>query len=833
MSSKQSLENKKGNFGTWPVFMTTISTILGAVLFLRFGYAVGHTGLLGTLGIIAIGHLVTLPTAMAVAEIATNQRVEGGGVYYIISRSFGINIGAAIGITLYLSQAISVAFYIIACAEAFTPVFEYIHVNFDILLTDKRIVSIPLTVLVCVLMLTKGADIGVKALYGVVAILFAALVMFFAGSTDYSSQGVVNLTATVPDKDSFFYVFAIIFPAFTGMAAGVGLSGDLKEPKVSIPRGTLYATVAGMLIYVAAAYKLSVSASPEDLANDQLIMSKIALWGPIILLGLISATISSALGSIIVAPRTLQALASDKVFGVPYINQLLSKEAGKNNEPINGIIVTSILAFIFVAIGNVDFVAEIISMFFMVTYGAICAISFLHHFAADPSYRPAFKSKWYFSLIGAVMCFYLMFSMNALYAIVSIAIMVVIYSIITRVNEDNRGMAKIFQGAIFQLSRKIQIFLQNTEKDDADWRPSVICISKNAFKRTSDFDLIRWMCHRYGFGTYIHFINGYLSRESHHQAKIDLQNLIKLAGQVNSNVYLDTMISPSYTTAIAQSLQLPSISGKEGNMFLFEYSRISKESTKDIIENIPLVRSAEFDICVLSTAERGFGYKHEIHIWITQSDYDNANLMILIGYIIMGHPDWQKAHIKIFAIFPEENAQEQREKLLDLTKEGRLPISTNNIEVIVRKDGQGTNKDIINDRSKSADLTIIGFRNEAVKHSDQDVFQGLDDIGNANKSYQYRDCAFSDHYYSVSDCIRQRLEPHCYLWILLSRLMIIGRSCCIGICNGSRNGSNANGSHDDVAIQDQLTTLMTSMQQLHQCNQTYCVIRAQPQPVSS
>ncbi len=730
MADKISLDQKKGNFGTLPVFMTTLSTILGAVLFLRFGYAVGHAGLLGTLGIIAIGHLVTLPTAMAIAEIATNQKVEGGGVYYIISRSFGINIGAAIGVTLYLSQAISVAFYIIACAEAFTPVFEFVNQHYGLALQDKRIVSIPLTLLVCLLMLTKGADIGVKALYGVVAILFAALALFFAGTTSYASQGFVNFTATVPDHDSFFYVFAIIFPAFTGMAAGVGLSGDLKDPKVSIPRGTIWATIAGMLIYIAAAYKLSMSASPEELANDQLIMAKIAAWGPIIILGLISATLSSALGSIMVAPRTLQALAGDRVFGVPFVNRWLSKEAGKNNEPVNGILVTSLLAFVFVALGNVDFVAEIISMFFMVTYGAICLISFLHHFAADPSYRPAFRSKWYFSLIGALMCFYLMFSMNAPYAFASIVIMVIIYSIISRVNNGGGGLAKIFQGAIFQLSRKIQIFLQNADKDDEDWRPSIICISQNAFKRTSDFDLIRWMCHRYGFGTYIHFIRGYLSRESNQKAKEDLQNLIKIAGQVKSNVYMDTMISPSYTTAIAQSLQLPSISGKEGNMFLFEFSKINGESTQDIIENIPLVRSADFDICVLATSERGFGYKTEIHIWITQNDYENANLMILMGYILMGHPDWQKACIKIFAIFPAESAKEEREKLLDLTKEGRLPISTNNIEVIVKQEEQGSTKDIVKSHSKAADLTIIGFRMEAVKQFGGEAFQGFKDIGN-------------------------------------------------------------------------------------------------------
>ncbi len=725
MNSTQS--PKKASFGTLPVFMTTLSTILGAILFLRFGYAIGHVGLLGTLGIVALGHIVTLPTAMAVAEIATNQKVEGGGVYYIISRSFGINIGAAIGVALYLSQAISVAFYIIACAEAFTPVFEWVNANYGLGLADKRIVSIPLTLAICALMLTKGASMGMKALYGVVAVLFVSLIMFFAGTTDYQGTATIDFTTAIPDGDSFFYVFAIIFPAFTGMAAGVGLSGDLKNPKKSIPTGTILATLAGMLIYIAAAFKLNLAASPIDLANDQLVMSKIAIWGPIIPIGLMCATLSSALGSIMVAPRTLQALASDKVFGLARINNWVKRE--KNHEPINGIYFTSAIALVFVAIGNVNFVAEIISMFFMVTYGAICLISFLHHFAADPSYRPSFKSKWYFSLIGAIMCFYLMFSMNPGYAIGSLGLMVVIYFVINRVNEDNRGLAKIFQGVIYQLSRKLQIFIQKAETQEQDWRPSVICIAKNAFERTADFDLIRWMCHRFGFGTYIHFINGYLSRDTHAQAEEDLQELIQIASDVESNVYMDTMISPSYTTAIAQALQLPSISGKEGNMFMFEFSRQHPEDLVDIVNNIPLVRAADYDLCVLSTSEKGFGFKREIHIWITESDYENANLMILMGYIIMGHPDWKKADIKIYAIFPEGEAGQQRQMLVDLAQEGRLPISPNNIRIVAKKENT-KRREIITQNSKSADLIITGFRSEAMKQFGADIFMGYEGVAN-------------------------------------------------------------------------------------------------------
>ncbi|AHM59478.1 amino acid transporter [Flammeovirgaceae bacterium 311] len=729
--------------GTAPVFLTAISTILGAIMFLRFGYAVGHVGMLGTLGIVIIGHLVTIPTAMAIAEIATNQKVEGGGEYYIISRSFGLNIGASIGIALYFSQAISVAFYIIAFAQSFGPVFDFLLQEYGILVYDDRIVSIPATLLLILIVTTKGADLGVKVLYLVASILFLSLIMFFLGSTDYAGTGEdFAFGKTVENADPFFYVFAICFPAFTGMTAGVGLSGDLKEPRKAIPIGTLGATLCGMLIYVFIVYKLYVSASAEDLAADQLIMSRIALWGPIIPIGLAAATVSSALGSILVAPRTLQALAGDRVFPVGKLNTWLSRGKKVTNEPLNATLLTSVIALFFVSVGDVNFVAEIISMFFMVTYGAICLISFLEHFAGDPAYRPSFKSRWYLSLMGALLCLWLMFQMNAQYAIMALFFMLMIFIGLTRTQEDNKGLSVIFQGAIFQLSRRLHVYLQKTEKETAlgHWRPSVICITNSTFKRLAAFDLLRWISYKYGFGTYIHRIDGYLSRESHNQAREVMSRLIKISEYSKSNVYLDTLISPSYTSAIAQVIQLPGISGKENNMILFEFSKLQPDNLEDIVDNIQLIKSMDFDICILGCSDRKFGLKRQINIWITTQDYENANLMILMAYIILGHKEWRQGSIKIFVISPEEEAEVQRDRILSLINSGRLPISPLNVQFIIqelRKDP----RTIINEHSRDADLTIVGFRHELIRHKEAHVFEGYDDVGeilfvNTNKEKQ-------------------------------------------------------------------------------------------------
>lgn len=724
----KSLVNTNAKFGTLPVFLTALSTILGAILFLRFGWAVGQVGFFGVLGIIILGHIVTIPTAFAVAEIATNQRVQGGGAYYIISRSFGMNIGGAIGIALYLSQAISVAFYVIAFGEAFEPLIDWIYSTYGFIIPDRRWITLPTMALLSLMILLKGANIGMKALYFVVAILLTSLAMFFMGDSPIKPPEI-NFHAHIPEHLDFFFVFTIIFPAFTGLAAGLGLSGDLKDPKKSIPRGTLWATVVGMLVYVAVAYKFAVSASPEDLVGDQLLMRKIAVWGPIIPVGLAAASLSSALGSIMVAPRTLQAIGFDNIFPQNSLNNWFAKGKQKDNEPVNGSLVTIIIAFVFVFFGDVDFVAQIISMFFMVTYGAICLISFLEHFAADPAYRPTFRSNWYISALGALASFWLMFQMNAPYAAISLFIMGIIYYVVMKSNDENQGLNKLFKGVIFQLSRQLQIMLQradSTEKETS-WRPFGVCISHDTFKRRSAFDIMRWISYKYGFGTYIHFIKGYLNEKTTQESKKVLERLIQLSAGSKNRVYLDTIISPSYTSAIAQVVQLSGITGKGNNLILFEFSRTDPTNLKEIQANYELVDSAGFDICILNTSYKSFGYKNEMHIWISPDDYRNANLMILLGYIILGHPDWKKGKIKIFTLYPEEEMEEKRKELMVLIKTGRLPISPANISMVPYE--TENRKTVIMKYSADADLTIIGFTSEMLKNISE-LSEGYQDLGN-------------------------------------------------------------------------------------------------------
>jgi amino acid transporter len=624
-----------------------------------------------------------------------------------------------------------VAFYVIAFTEAFEPFFNYALEKWDLEL-PRQVISLPAMGLLSLLILKRGASMGVKALYFVVAILFASLTLFFLGQTDYvPEQSIWTIGQGTYDLSSFFIVFAIVFPAFTGMTAGVGLSGDLKKPARSIPLGTTLATLSGMVIYIFIAWKLYTSASPDDLKANQLIMSKIALYGALIIpLGLAASTISSALGSVMVAPRTLQALAMDRAFPVRPLNRWLSKGKRDMNEPYNASLLTCLIAFIFVAAGNINAVAEIISMFFMVTYGSLCLISFLFHFGADPSYRPVFRSKWYISLIGFLMCGWLMFKINSLYAIFAIAALVLVYLGISSYHKDRRGLESIFSNAIFQLSRNIQIYLQKRRSSGAKirWRPSTVCITDSSFERQNALRLLNWISYRYGFGTYIHYISNYFSKSSREDSKDILEKLLTMTRDKQNNIYIDTMISPSYTSAIAQVIQIPGVSGMENNTMLLEFDKKDPRNLKQIVENFSLIEAANHDVCILGSSPNPLKPKKGIHIWIRSIDYNNANLMILLGFIISSHPEMRRAQLKVFEITFEDDVETTRKKLLELIQTGRLPISQRNVEIL-RPDEETDIHSLINEHSAEAALTIIGIHSDQLRHDGEKVFKGYESIG--------------------------------------------------------------------------------------------------------
>ncbi|MFN2336858.1 MAG: amino acid permease, partial [Bacteroidales bacterium] len=499
----------------------------------------------------------------------------------------------------------------------------------------------------------------------------------------------------------------------------------------SIPLGTLFATLTGLVVYVFVIYKLSVSASVEEMLENQLIMGRIAIGGAIIIpLGLAAATLSSALGSVMVAPRTLQALAMDTSFPSMRLNRWLATARNNDGEPVNATLLTMLIAIIFVALGSVNAVAEVISMFFLVTYGSLCLISFLNHFGSSPSYRPSFRSRWYFSLTGFVVSVLVMFRINTLYAITALLLIVIVYLYVNHYHKNRQGLEALLANVLFKVNRNLQVFLQKSEsrKKQKEWRPGVICISKDSFRRERAFKLLNWLSYRYGFGTYLHRIEGFYSKVTSRQAGEELARLIEVYETSHNHVYVDTIISPSYTSAIVQAIQVPGISGMENNMVVFEYDKDNPENLGEIIENIRLIRAGNFDICLLASAGKEMIYSKGIHVWIDFNEPENASLLILLSFIISGHPDWRKSFIKVFSTCKPGQYVETSRELSDLITSGRLPITEKNVEILeIAKDR--TVRSLINERSSTAALVMTGFWPEALKHNGEAVLNGYDEVG--------------------------------------------------------------------------------------------------------
>ncbi|MEJ2239521.1 MAG: amino acid permease, partial [Gemmatimonadales bacterium] len=495
-----------------------------------------------------------------------------------------------------------------------------------------------------------------------------------------------------------------------------------KNPSKSIPLGVVSATVTGMLVYILLTLKFRNTAPPDVLAGDQLVMARIAWWGPIIPIGLACATVSSAIGSILVAPRTLQALGNDKITPSRHVNALLSSGTGEQNEPRAATVVTVFIALSVVAAGNVDVVARIISMFFMVTYGALCAISFLEHFAARPSYRPTFRSKWYLSLLGSLMCLFMMFQMDPVFALLAILIMLAIYRWLKYVHGED-DLAAIFQGVMTQVSRRFQVRLQASatrQRSDA-WRPSVIMVNGRTFDRAAPMQFLAWLCYRYGVGTYIHYMKGHLNGDTFKESKKVLARLLNAVQQRQSAIYVDTMISPSLRTALGQAVQLPGASGTENNCMLSEFQLDdAPEVLAEVEEACQMASAARVSSLVLRHGERFFGQHESIHVWLTWHDYKNANLMILLSYILLGHPDWKKSEIRIFAAFPDADVQEERERLSEMITSGRLPVRKRNVKVIAT-DEKSAFGQLVERSSAEADLVILGFTEERLQEKGMEL----------------------------------------------------------------------------------------------------------------
>jgi len=465
------------------VFTPSILTILGIILFLRLGYVVGSTGLFYTLIIITLANAISVLTTVSLSAIATNIKVKGGGDYYLISRTLGLEYGGAIGIVLFLAQSISVGFYCIGFGEALA----------SILPADLRVGSQVIAVAAVSFLFVfawLGADWATRLQYVVMALLVAALFPLCGRICQMGQGDFCHKLATPPGGSNFWLLFAIFFPAVTGFTQGVSMSGDLKDPGKSLPLGTFLAVGISVLVYYSVAVVFAGTLPGDFMKSDYTAMKRVSSVVALIDAGVIAATLSSAMASFLGAPRVLQSLAGDRIFSflLPF-----SKGSGLKGNPRRGVILTAGIAFSVIALGNLNVIARVVSMFFLISYGLLNYATFFEARASSPSFRPKFR--WFdakVSLAGFLACLGLMLAIDPTAGAVAISVLFAIYQYLKRTSGPSRW-ADSRRSYHLQLVREHLLAAASEPEHPRDWRPQLLALADGPEARKELLTFAAWI----------------------------------------------------------------------------------------------------------------------------------------------------------------------------------------------------------------------------------------------------------------------------------------------------------------------------------------------------
>lgn len=680
-------------FGTFGgVFTPNILTILGIILFLRAGWVVGQAGLVGALAIVLLANSISLLTGLSLSSIATNMRVRAGGNYYIISRSLGLEIGGAIGIPLYLSQAISVAFYVIGFTEALQSI-----AFFDPF--DPRLIALSVTALFIVIAYI-GADFALKIQFFILGILMAALLSFFTGGWD--SFNSPTLEANYTDGVSFWVVFAVFFPAVTGIEVGVSLSGDLKDPSRSIPLGTISSILFTALIYVLTVIWFATQKDPTRLINDDLPMESIATVPFLILAGVWASTLSSALGSVLAAPRTLQAIAKDNV-----VPAWLAGQMGSKTEPRVAVLVTAAIAFMIVGLGDVDVVAPIISMFFLNTYGMVNLTAAIEKLVANPSFRPRFQIPWQVSALGAVGCYGAMLLINPF---ATVAAIIISYGFFIMLEQRNlrRAWGDIRNGIWFALSRYALLRLEQQRWHAKNWRPNIMVFTGQPHNRQQLAIVSEWLSLGRGIVTFFQFIIDAKQISATQLAEhrdTAYKNIRKYITEHDLYAFAECEIVEDFRQGALTVAQAHGIGGLQVNTVLMGWSRSAEGRCMQVGLMRDLVILDKNVVFLHHDPAVDFGEQQLIHIW-WKGKGGNADLMMLFAYIIQSHPTWRRARVRVLRVVDSAEAiPSTHAHLSALIEEVRVEAEP---LIIVRSDPKQRLTELIRERKLRADLSLIG-----------------------------------------------------------------------------------------------------------------------------
>ncbi len=671
------------------VFTPTILTILGVIMYLRFGWVVGQVGLWLSLLIVLMANGITLITAFSFSAIATNTRVGVGGAYFMISRSLGPEIGGAIGIPLFFSQVLSVTLYAFGLAESLRFVWPAIPVQ---------------GAAFCIILLVgflayRGAGAALKLQLPILLLIILSLLALAGGVLFGNGSEQVAEPAAFVDV-GFWAVFAVFFPAVTGIMAGLSLSGDLADPRRSIPRGTVLATLAGFAVYLIVPLLLFLGAGGAALRDDSLIWTRIALLGPwLVLPGLWGAIFSSAVGSILGAPRTLQALALDRL-----APSWLAKTRN-GTEPVTGLAVSLVIALLAVFLGDLNTVAEVVTMFFLSVYGTVNLVAALEHLSGNPSWRPDIRTPWWLCLVGALGCLGVMLLINPLASLLAVLVIVGLWLLLRR-RERREAWGDVRRDLFEAMIRWALIRLAKRPMTARNWRPHVLVFVSNIDRRLPLVRFGDWFSQGRGVVTVCELVVGDLL-----QIDFDISErtgyINKTLGNAGITAFGEVDVVDNIEQGIMAVAQANGIGDMECNTVMLGWPDDLQRLTHFIrvIRPLSQIHRSLLVGRVEELPPLPEGERRTIHVWWGGLQR-NGDLMLLLAYLLSRNSEWLDARIQIMSVASNPMAAEQTKRLLSgLIPEVRIEAE---VDVMVKPEGVSVTE-LIHSRSDKADLVILGL----------------------------------------------------------------------------------------------------------------------------
>ena len=687
---------RDGKLGTFlGVFTPTILTILGVIMYLRLGWVVGSVGVGGTVVIVVLANCITLITALSFSAIATNARVGVGGAYYMISRSLGLEFGGAIGLPLFLSQALSVTLYAFGLAESLQFLWAGLPVQATAFLIVVAVGALAF----------RGAAMALRAqipLMGLIGVSLLALVWGATRSTEMVAADPMALADSAAMIDvGFWAVFAVFFPAVTGIMAGLGLSGDLRNPIRSIPLGSISATLTGFAVYLTIPLLLAGAATSDALRSDPMIWLRLAPLGALLILpGLWGAIFSSAVGSILGAPRTLQALAVDGL-----APKFLARTRGARAEPVAGLVVSLAIAMAAVWLGDLNTVAPVVSMFFLTVYGMVNLVAALETVSGDTSWRPRIHVPWIVSMVGAVACAIVMFLISPTAAVVAIVLELGLWMVLAR-QERQARWGDVRRGVYEALIRWALERLVNHPMNPRNWRPHVLVFTGDVERR---LDLIRfgtWFSQGRGVVTVCELIVGDVMTEEFDRSEREAR-VTRVLDREHLPAFGEVDVVRDVVTGIVHVAQANGIAGMDSNTILLGWA----DDHDRLVEFLKAVQRLEqlHKSVIIGRLQREpvppTTDVREIHIW-WGGLRRNGDLMLLLAHLLTRNREWRHSRILIRSVVSNEHMREQTQAYLDrLLPEIRIEAD---VEVKARAPNT-TIRQLVVEGSAHADVVFLGL----------------------------------------------------------------------------------------------------------------------------